>query len=93
MDLGVEYRVVGEIILASQGYFGGYSDPSAKDYRANFAMNAILTIVVLDNLGYLVSYFTMESQEGPSIVHLAIAGVQECVSITIDNCRFVDKFL
>ena len=92
MDLGVEYTVVGEIILASQGYFGGYCEPSAKDYLASFAVDVALIFSALDNLGYLRSYFTLESQEGPTLVHLVIAEVRERVSITIDNYHFVHKF-
>ena len=88
MDFGVEYTVVGEIILASQGYFGGYCEPSAKDYRASLAVNVALILSALDNLGYLVSYFTLESKEGPALVHLVIAEVRDRVFITIDDCHF-----
>ena len=92
MDFGVEYTAVGEIILASQGYFGGYCEPSVEDYLANFAVDVALILSALDNLGYLRSYFTLESQEGPALVHLVIAEVRDRVSITIDNYHFVHKF-
>ena len=92
MDFGVEYTVVGEIILATQGYFGGYCEPSVEDYLAIFAVDVALILSALDNLGYLGSYFTLGSQEGPALVHLVIAEVWERVSITIDNCHFVPKF-
>ena len=92
MDFGVEYTVVGEIILASQGYFGGYCEPSVEDYLASFAVDVALILSALDNLGYLRSYFTLESQEGPHLVHLVIGEVQDRVFITIDNYHFVHKF-
>ena len=49
MDFGVEYTVVGEIILASQGYFGGYYKPSAEDCRASFAVDVAPILSILDN--------------------------------------------
>ena len=51
MDFGIEYTVVGEIILASQGYFWGYCEPSLEDYLASFAVDAALILSALDNLG------------------------------------------
>ena len=87
MDFGVEYTVAGEIILASQGYFGEYCEPSVEDYLASFAVDVALILIALDNLGYLGSSFTLGSQEG-----LVIAEVQDRVSITIDNYHFVHKF-
>ena len=50
MDFVLEYRVVGEIILASQGYFGGYCEPSVEDYLASFAVDVALILSALDNL-------------------------------------------
>ena len=85
MDFGVEYTVVGEIILASKGYFGEYCEPSVEDYLASFAVDVALILSALDNLGYLGSYFTLGSQEGPPLVHLVIAKVQDRVFITVDN--------
>ena len=92
MDFGVEYTVVGEIILASQGYFGGYCEPSVEDYLASFAVDVALILSALDNLGYLRSYFTLESQEGPALVHLVRAEVRDRVFITVDNFHFVHEF-
>ena len=85
MDFGVEYTAVGEIILASQGYFGGYCEPPVEDYLASFAVDVALILSALVNLGYLGSYFTLGSQEGPALVHLVIAEVQDRVFITVDN--------
>ncbi len=91
MDSGLSIQLLGEIILASHRATSGILQAVSGRLSASFAVDVALILSVLDNLGYLGSYFTLKSQEEPSRVHLVIAEVWDRVSITIDDCHFVDN--